>query len=232
MNLAVTIIALFFGADAKVTALESAAVGDYVLIDASDSVGTLSFDVKDPDAELYLASGGKKALITCPKSKRVRYCVTAKDGSGTSVCRDVIDFTGDGAEKPEPAPKPVPVTPPGPAPKLPDGRFKVAQASYDQLMLVSAGQRASDAALIVKQLAKLRDKVTAGEVDPTEIGEIKPAVFAATKELPQDVRKRCNGWGVWWGNAIVTAISGGTLKTKSDWLTFLDETMLGLKAVK
>lgn len=232
MDLAVALLALFFGADAKVISLESAAVGDYVLIDASESTGAVSFSATDPDAELFIRTDSKQALLRCPKPKRIRYCVTAKDGSGTSVCRDVIDFTGEEAVKPEPAPGPMPPAPPGPAPKLPDGRFKVSQASYDQAMLVNASQRQADAVLVAKQLEKLRDKVKSGQVNPSEINEMKSAVRSATSELPHDVLRRWNGWGAWWGKSIVSGISGGTLKTSGDWVTFLDETIVGLKAVR
>lgn len=226
------LLALFFGADAKVTALETAAVGDYVLIDASESVGTVSFDVPDPDAELFIRTDTKQALVRCPKEKRIRYCVTVKDGSGTSVCRDVIDFTGEVEVRPEPAPGPLPPSPPGPPPKLPDGRFKVSQASYDQAMLVNSGQRAGDAGLVLKQLEALKSKIASGAVNPSEIDEMKTAVRSATSSLPADVLRRWNGWGLWWGKSIVTGISGGTLKTAGDWVAFLDETIMGLKAVR
>ena len=231
---AVLMCYLLLGVEAKIKAPETAPVGEYFLIDGAESVGTLSWEIRDTDVSLFAAPDAKQIVAFCPSPRKVLVILTAKDGDKTSVDYAVVKCGAAPLPAPEPMPdvKPEPVKPPKPK-TLPDGRFKVAQGSHDHAAKVAmrAERRAAEIESVAKQLEKLRDKIKNKEVDPTHIGQLQKEIHAATGELPPDVRSRWSSWGSWWGSIIMTLFGGGTLKTAADWILFLEETILGLRAV-
>lgn len=234
MPVAAVLIALCLGADAKVSAAPSAVAGEYVLIDASGSKGSLTWSVSTPDAKLFVETGTKQALLYCPTAKLCRFSLTATDAAGTSICRDVIEFTGD-SPQPEPAPAPMPPAPiPGPQPmpkKLPDGKFALAQPCCDQACQIQAAKRKSEAEALAAKLAGIRDRIKAGEIDTSKPTELMFAIQQANKTLPDDVQRRWSAWGTWWGKSLHGIYVAGKLATEADWITVIEETILGLKAV-
>lgn len=234
MDLAAVLIALCLGADAKVSAVQSAVAGDYVLIDASESKGTLTWSVTTPDAKLFVATNSKQALLYCPTAKLCRFSLTATDAAGTSICRDVIEFTSD-SPQPEPAPAPMPPAPlPGPPPmpkKLPDGKFALAQPCCDQACQVQAAKRKAEAEALAEKLTGIRDRIKSGEIDTSKPAELMLAIQRANKSLPDDVQRRWSAWGTWWGRSLHGIYVAGKLANEADWITVIEETILGLKAV-
>lgn len=228
MKLLVILMALL-GADVKLSSPETAPVSQPVLIDASDSVGDVTFDTADEHLVIFAAIRGKQALVLRKAPGIGRFTVTAKDSAGTATIREVIEFTGE-----SPAPAPPPVEPNDTPRKLPDGKFKVAQGSHDhaqQVKVTKREQRKAESEAVAKQLESLRDKIKSKEIDPANIDVLKAEIHKATGSLPRDVQSRWSAWGSWWGNLIIKLFLGGSLKSAADWITFLEETILGLRAV-
>lgn len=90
-----SILSLLLGADIKVAGAETAPVGSFVLIDASESTCELTWTVPDKEVSLFLIGDNCQAILYSPTAKRCRYTVAAKDASGMVVSREVLDFTGD-----------------------------------------------------------------------------------------------------------------------------------------
>lgn len=228
-----SILSLLLGADIKVAGPETAPVGSFVLIDASESTGELTWTVPDKEVSLFLARDNRQAILYSPTAKRCRYTVAAKDASGLAVCREVLDFTGDDSH---PAPAP---TPPAPAPHpdklktLPEGKFKVAQGSHDQALKVTARaeRRRAEAELVATKLEGIRDRIKSGELDTSQPKVLMEAIQAANASLPPDVHTRWTPWGTWWGKFLYGIWSRGSLKTAADWILIFEETILGLRAV-
>ena len=232
MNLAAVLCVLLLGADAKVKAPVTAPVGVPVLVDAGESIGELEWDSVDPEMVLFPAiRGGKQAYVQRLKPGLGRFSVKARDKDSTSTSREVINFTG---EAPAPAPGPMPDEPPMPPPdakpvKLPEGKFKISQAAHDKVP--RAERRRQEAESVAKELEGLKDRIKRGEVDATSISAMKTEMRLATGRLPADVRGRWADWGNWWGKFLTGLVFGGSLKTAADWITLLEETILGLRAV-
>lgn len=229
---AVLLCCLFLGADAKIKSPDSAIVGEFLLIDGAESTGSLAWEIRDADVSMFASADAKQIVVFCPSPRKVLVTLTAKDSTSTSVDYAVIKF---GGVAPLPAPEPAPdVKPEPPKPKvLPDGKYKVSQGSHDHAMKVEARaeRRRVEAESVAKQLEKLRDKIRSKELDPSNTDALKTAIHNATGELPPDVQKRWNGWGSWWGNLIMKFVFGRSLQSAADWILFLEETILGLRAV-
>lgn len=233
MNVAFVLLALLFGADAKVKAPDTAVVGQPILIDASESVGELEWDTNDPDVVIFPAiRGGRQAYVQRLSPGVLRFWVIARDKAGSSKWTEAIVCTGDA---PQPAPSPMPdvPAPPGPdvkpAKPLPDGKFKIAQKAHDKVP--RSERKRLECEAVAKQLEGVKDKIKRGELDPTKIGELKAEIRRATGELPPDIKHRWADWASWWGNFLTDLVFGGTVKTAADWILLLEETILGLRAV-
>ena len=220
------------GAEIKVTAPESAPVGSFILIDASQSIGELSWTVPDKEVSLFLTRDNRQAILYSPTAKRCRYTIGAKDAAGTVTCRDVIDFTGDAVD-PAPAPAPTPGPKPDKPKSIPDGRFKVSQGSHDHALKVEARaeRRRAEAEMVAVKLEGIRDRIKSGEIDTSKPRLLMAEIQAANGTLPHDVQTRWSPWGTWWGKFLYGIYIGGSLKTAADWILLFEETILGLRAV-
>lgn len=221
------------GADAQINAPATAKVGEFVLIDAADSVGSLTWAVPDQQVSHYVAPGGKQIVLHCPSARFVKVRLTATDNAGKSSDVAVIDFTGDG--KPLPAPAPMPDKPqPQPVKPnvLPDGRFKLAALVRDEAAKVQTADRQSEAALIAAKLTDISGKLKTGSLSAADPSIVMKAIQQANGTLPRDVQQRWHGWGQWWGRQLYDRWKADQIKTASDWAAVIDETCLGLKAVK
>lgn len=255
MKFAVLILAMLFGvaelfgADAKIIAPPTAPVSQYVLIDGGESVGKLDWSLTDPETAIFVSPDGKQILAWCPKPRKVLLTLKATDAAGESTDWHTIRFGGDPEPTPSPAPspdKPKPVTPPTPKPlpspvpspdtkpsKLPDGRFKVAQPCCDRACEIAADQRRSDAVLVAKHLADLRDRIKSdSSLDVKDIKAMQREVSLAVRGLPTSLKGRWFEWAKWWCHEFYTHWQGSKLTTQAEWVTFIDETILGLKAVQ
>ena len=224
------------GADAQIDAPATAKVGEFVLIDAAGSVGSLTWAVPDQQVSHFVGQGGKQIVLHCPSPRFVKVRLTATDAAGKSSDVAVIEFTGNG--KPQPAPAPLPDAKPVvpmPDAKLPAGRFAIAQPAHDkasEVNVTTGDQRKTEALLLAAKLVQVRDRIQSGAIKGDDPGIVMHAIRAANAELPKDVQTRWHGWGVWWGQALFAQWKAGCLKASNDWYDVLDETITGLKAVK
>ena len=235
MSLWVLLISLL-GAEAKLDAPATAKVGEFVLIDATGSTGQLTWAVSGQRVSHFVGSDSKQLVIHAQQPGFVKVKLTATDATGKSSDVAVIEFTSDG--KPLPAPAPMPdVKPVVPMPdaKLPAGRFSIAQPAHDkaaEVKVAPGDQRKTEALLLAAKLTQVRDRIQSGAIKGDDPGIVMHAIRAANAELPKDVQARWHGWGVWWGQALFAQWKAGCLKASNDWSDVLDETILGLKAVK
>lgn len=227
------LLTVLFGADVKVVVPDSAEAGQPVLIDASESIGDLTWDTADPDLVIFPAiRGGKQAYVQRLKPGNGRFTVTAKDAAGTSRTTEILTFTP--GDIPSPAPSPMPDVVPGPQPKLPDGKFRIAQGTHDEACKVKVSrkeQRRLEAQELATKLAAIRDRVKSGELDATKPQVMLTEIQRANKTLPADVQSRWAEWGNWWGKFLYGLWTAGKLVGQAEWLAILEETILGLKAV-
>lgn len=221
MTLVFAILALLFGADAKLTAPSSAAVGEYVLIDFSASEGAVELTCQDPEVDVFVHRKGTHAILHCGVKKRCQYTITATEGDEKSSRTRTIDFGGDG-KKPAPAPKPD-VKPVAPVVEITD-RFKL-QAGIKQFT-----PRNASAAKVADQLDRLRTRIAAGTVDVANIATMRREIAAATGVDEVHIDK-WSKFSEWWGHELGCRVKDGSVKTSQDWMQFLDETVAGLKGV-
>ena len=224
------------GADAQIDAPATAKVGEFVLIDATGSTGQLTWAVSGQRVSHFVGSDSKQLVIHAQQPGFVKVKLTATDATGKSSDVAVIEFTGDGKPLPAPAPLPdaKPVVP-MPDAKLPAGRFAIAQSAHDkaaEVKVTTGDQRKTEALLLAAKLTQVRDRIQSGAIKGDDPGIVMHAIRAANAELPRDVQARWHGWGVWWGQALFAQWKAGCLKASNDWSDVLDETILGLKAVK
>lgn len=220
MKLAIMMLALLFGADAKLTAPSSAAVGDYVRIDFSASVGAVELTCNDPEVEVFLHRKGTCAILHCPVKKRCQYTITATEGDEKSSRTRTLDFGGDG-NKPAPAPKPD--VKPVPPVEVTD-RYKL-QDGIKQFT-----PRNASAAKVADQLDRLRTRIAAGTVDVSNIATMRKEIANATGVDEVHIDKWTK-FSTWWGHELGIHVKDGSVKTSQDWMQFLDETIAGLKGV-
>ncbi len=230
MQFVLTTLALLLGANARIAAPEHAAPGEYILFDGSASVGSLTWNT-DPGAEVFRSDDGKKILVVATK-RRCKVRLTAKDTAGTSSDVAVVEI----GDSPEPAPKPDTPKPAPPVPlnpkSLADGKFKVAQPCCDRACQIRTDQRKAEAELVAKHLAELRNKIKSdARLDLTNLQVMRAEVMKATGSLPSALKHRWIEWAQWWGTELSAQSIGGKLATAADWCLFIDETILGLKAV-
>lgn len=224
------------GADAQIDAPATAKVGEFVLIDATGSTGQLTWAVSGQRVSHFVGSDSKQLVIHAQQPGFVKVRLTASDAAGKSSDVALIEVTGNG--KPQPAPAPMPdVNPvvPEPDKKLPAGRFAIAQPAHDkaaEVKVATGDQRKTEALLLAAKLTQVRDRIQSGAIKGDDPGIVMHAIRAANAELPRDVQARWHGWGVWWGQALFAQWKAGCLKASNDWSDVLDETILGLKAVK
>ena len=224
------------GADAQIDAPATAKVGEFVLIDATGSTGQLTWAVSGQRVSHFVGSDSKQLVIHAQQPGFVKVKLTATDATGKSSDVAVIEFTVDGKPLPAPAPLPdaKPVVP-MPDAKLPAGRFAIAQSAHDkaaEVKVTTGDQRKTEALLLAAKLTQVRDRIQSGAIKGDDPGVVMHAIRAANAELPKDVQARWHGWGVWWGQALFAQWKAGCLKASNDWSDVLDETILGLKAVK
>lgn len=231
-QLLVCLSVLLLGAEAKINAPETAPVGEFVLVDAADSVGVLTWTVPDPQVSLYVATGGKQIVLYSASPRRVKIRLTAKDEAGTAVETEIIDFAG---KTPGPAPAPKPDTPkPMPVEPQPEGRFGIAKPARDKaadVKVESGDQRKTEALLLAAKLTNVRDRIQSGAIKTEDPGTVMQAIRLANAELPRDVQARWHGWGTWWGQTLFGHWKAGKLRASNDWSDVLDETIAGLKGV-
>lgn len=236
MSALLVMLLSLLGAEAQIDAPATAKVGEFVLIDSAGSVGQVTWAVPDQQVSHFISGDRKQLVLHCPSPRFVKVRLTATDATGTSSDVVVIEFTGNG--KPQPAPAPLPdVKPvvPEPDKKLPAGRFAIAQPAHDkaaEVKVATGDQRKTEALLLAAKLAIVRDRIQSGAIKGDDPGIVMHAIRAANAELPKDVQARWHGWGVWWGQTLFAHWKAGKLNAANDWSDVLDETILGLKAVK
>lgn len=231
------LLAILVGADAKIVAPATGPVDTFILIDGSESQGTLTWTVADPEVSLFITPDSKQIAVFCPTPRKTLITLKAKDEAGESVDYHVLKLTGD---KPEPAPAPTPdkphpkpdAKPVGPPKPLPRGKFNVAQPCCDEACKVQSAQRKADAELVAKHLGDLRSKIKSDtSLRCSDLPAMQAEVMKATKGLPLALKSRWLEWAKWWSHELCNQSAGNRLVTAADWIAFIDETILGLKAV-
>lgn len=229
MKVLLCLSVLLLGADARIKAPDSAPVGEYTLVDGTDAVGRVEWSVSDPEVRVYTSQDGKQIVLVAPTPRIVKVRQVASDAAGKSADVALIDFRGG-----KPVPGPVLPVVPMPDAKLPAGRFNIAQPAHDkaaEVRVVTSDQRKAEALLLAAKLTTVRDRIQSGAIKADDPGHVMDAIRRANGELPKDVQARWNVWGTWWGQVLFGQWKAGGLKAANDWITILDETILGLKAV-
>lgn len=233
----IALLACVLGADAKIVAPPTGPVGQFILIDGAESQGALAWTVTDPEVSLFVSPDSKQIVVYSPSARKTLVTLKATDSAGESVDYHVLKLTGD---SPEPAPAPTPdkpkpkpdAKPVGPPKPLPPGKFSVAQPCCDEACKVQGNQRKAEADLLAQHLAELRDRIKSDKsMKVSDLHTMQGEVFKSTKGLPPALRSRWMEWAKWWGAELCTQSGLNRLVTAADWVAFIDETILGLKAV-
>lgn len=226
------LLACLVGADAKINAPATAPAGQLLLIDGSESTGSLMWTVADPEVSLLESRDKKQIVVFVPTPRKTLITLQAKDSAGESTDYHVLRSEGtDSTPAPKPdKPKPSPAVPGKP---LPPGTFNISQPCCDEACKIKSGQRKADADLISTHLAELRDRIRSDKtLDCGDLPTMQTEVMRATKGLPMAIKTRWLDWATWWSRELCGRAAEKQLATSTAWVAFLDETILGLKAVK
>ena len=244
--LAVTVSSILQAAEARAKVPATAAACSYVLLDGTASTASkrLTWKIPDPDVLVYRSGDGRQIVIYVPSPRSLCLNLEAVDSDNSTDTQLVcIKITGDGVT-PAPVIPPIPVPIPDPVepkpvvpvvPVLPAGRFLLAQSAFDQASKLTHATRAIEVPKVVAQLERLRDRIKSGEVNVGSLLSLKAGLDKLVSENKEALGPSItywSPWGDWWASAMKALYTSSKLATAADWIAAIDETILGLKAVK
>ncbi|MDB5390867.1 MAG: hypothetical protein JWM11_6513 [Planctomycetaceae bacterium] len=236
----VLLISLLFGTEAKITAPEKAPACQFVLIDGSESAGTLTWTVPDREVSVFTSADSKQIVVFSPTAKFCKIRLTAAEGTSRSADAVVVEFVGEmPGPSPAPAPGPAPnpdakpdVKPPPPGKVLPAGKFGISQKAHEKSLEVECPDRKAETAKVIAALESLQAEFRAGKISPQSPLQISGAINRACLSLPAGQQKRwLPSFGSWWTTTLRDLWDAGRLMTRDDWILLIEETLIGLKAV-
>lgn len=222
-------------ADSKIAAPDKATVGNLVLIDGSGAVGKVTWVVNDPDVTVFTSQKDpKQIVVSCSVAKFVKIRQQAEDNQGHSSDTIIIQFVGDDGGKTPPAPAPAPMPDVTPKPGvLPQGKFGVSQGAHDKAIAVESKDRKAEAGKFVAAFESLQNDFKSGAINPKSAQAVSGGINKACTSVSADMQKRwLPVFGSWWTSKILELWDSSQLESKDDWVQLIEETNLGLKAVK
>jgi hypothetical protein len=238
--LSLLLISFILTVDAKISAPEKAAVGQFVLIDGAESSGTLTWAIPDREVSVFTSPDSKQIVLFSPSARFCRIRLVATDGTAHSADVVVLEFIGE-SPRPAPVPGPIPVPTPGPKPDvkpphpgrvLPAGKFGISQKAHDKSLDVECPDRKAETAKVIAALESLQTEFRSDKVNPSAPLQVSSAINRACLSLPAEQQKRwLPSFGAWWTTTLRDLWDAGKLLTKEDWILLIEETLIGLKAV-
>lgn len=217
-----------YGAEAILNAPETAAVGDFVLVDASDSQATreLRWTIPEKDVALFTRSDHRQIVLWSDKPRSVEVMLSAIDSNGDRKAATVVIVINGDHQPPSPAPQP---KPDNPAPPDPLG---IMAEMKTQAESVQTTDRPGDLRHMIKAYQQLRDDIASGKADPANRLQMRTAAQSAMGAIPKETQKRwLPGFGKWWMTKLTELYNSGKLLTREHWLTVLDLTLFVLKGL-
>lgn len=217
-------------AEAKIIADPQSVVGQFALIDGSESTATkgLRWTIPDHGVALFTRSDSRQIVLWSAEPRHVSVLLTAIDDNGKQSSQTVtIEFV---AINPEPKP-PSPAPEPGPNdnPSDPHGILPEMIAKAKD---VQTSDRPGDVKHMVAALESLRDDFKSGRVDATKKMQVGVAIKSRVNNLPVEIQRRwMPGFGRWWTQRLVDLYNAGKLLTNEDWGAILELTIFALKGL-
>jgi hypothetical protein len=180
-------------------------------------------------ADLQTYDGGQSAVFTGPPGRYAVMLVVA--GANGKLDQGQATVVIGGAPAPGPGPTPGPGPGPGPAPEpvFPPGKFQFARLSYDEARKIAGPARQRAQAMGANYEAIAAQLAAGGLPDvPAALGELRTRNRATLGAELAD-------WGPWalaWTERANKHNADGTLRSVADYVTALEETAQGLKAVQ
>ena len=217
-----------YSAEAKICAEAKQSVGQFALIDGSDSTASksLRWTIPDHGVALFTRSDSRQIVLWSETPRHVTVLLTAIDNDGKQDSQTLtIEFVGDTPPKPEPAPpRPDNGPPADPHGLLPD---LIAKAKE-----VQTTDRPGDIKHMLSALESLRDDFKSGKVDASKKMQVGIAIKSRVNNLPIEIQRRwMPGFGRWWTQRLVDLYNAGKLLTNEDWVAILELSIYALRGL-
>jgi hypothetical protein len=186
--------------------------------------------------QLVVAADHKSAVLASIPG-RYLLIVVASNAHGHVVERQIVEVPGTPPGPPPLPPGPVPPepapTPPGPRPtpvptppKLPEGRFGMAQIAYDGAMKIDSTSRVADSKEVARAAGAIAAEIAAGALKDQQ--EIVNRIAAA-------IKARGPSWSTFLAGTskrLQEMYVAGKISKPDDWADVLREAQQGLDAVR